>query len=325
MQHAAGADPAFPPRKGAGFSLSSHAVPAGLRLALLLVVVAGCGPSDRASTPDAAAIEVVDDAGVRVRLDAPARRIISLIPGRTDVIVALSAADRLVARTRWDTQPELADLPSLDNALTPSVEWVLARDPDLVVAWPDGQARSVVTRLRELGIPVYASGVETVDELDAAITDLGALLGLEARADSLRDAIRGTIDSVRSVVAGQEPVPVAFLIGTDPPMAAGPGTFIDELLSAAGGRNVFADAPAKWPQVSLEEMLGRAPQVLIIADEADAASVLGTLRMRPGWRDVAAVRAGRVVTVDGSEVNQPGPSVMTTVRRFADILHGGGS
>lgn len=304
--------------------MSSHVAPAGLLLALLLAVV-GCGPSDRASTTNEAVIEVVDDAGVRIRLDAPARRILSLIPGRTDVIVALTAADRLVARTRWDTQPELADLPTLDNALTPSVEWVLARDPDLVVAWPDGQARSVVTRMRELGIPVYASGVETVGELDAAIADLGALLGLEARADSLRDAIRSTIDSVRSVVADREPVPVAFLIGTDPPMAAGPGTFIDELLGAAGGRNVFGDAPAKWPQVSLEEMLRRAPQVLIIADEADAESVLGSLRTRPGWRDVAAVRAGRVVTVDGSEVNQPGPSVMATVRRFADILHGAGS
>jgi iron complex transport system substrate-binding protein len=301
----------------------SSRFPAGLRLVLVLVV-GGCGPADR-GTAGAATIEVVDDAGARVRLDVPARRILSLIPGRTDAVVALGAGERLIARTRWDPQPSLAHLPTLDNALTPSVEWIVAQAPDLVIAWPDGQARSVVTRMRELGIPVYASAVETLAQLDTAIAELGVLLGIEARADSLRAGIVATIDSVRAAVADAEPIASAFLIGTDPPMAAGPGTFIDELMTAAGGRNVFADAPAKWPQVGLEELLARAPRVLIVASGMDAAALLASLRERPGWRDVAAVRDGRVVTVEASEVNQPGPGVIATVRRFAAILHPAGA
>lgn len=292
-------------------------------LPALLIVMPACGPRAGDAAPDS--IEVVDDAGAIVRLDAPAVRVLSLIPGRTDAIVALGAADRLIARTRWDPQPVLADLPVLDNALTPSIEWVVAQDPDLVIAWPDGAARSVVTRLRELGLPVYASAVETLGQLDEALDELGQLLGLEQRADSLRARITGTIDSVRAAVAAAEAVPVVFLIGIDPPTVAGPGTFIDELLAAAGGRNVFADAPAKWPQVGLEELVRRGPQVLIATDDVPSEVLLERLRARPGWRDVQAVRNGRVATVDADQVNQPGPAVIGAIRTFADLLHPAGS
>lgn len=284
--------------------------------AALLLVLSGCGDGEPSGSP---AIEVIDDAGVSVRLDAPAVRIVSLIPGRTDVLLAIGAGDRLIARTRWDDEPSLAGLPSIDNALTPSVEWLVAQRPDLVIAWPDGQSRTIVSRLRELGIPVYGSAVETLLELDSAIVDLGVLTGLTAEATSLRDRIAATLDSVRAAVAGKDPVRVAYLIGTDPPTAAAAGTFIDDLLTVAGGRNIFADAPAKWPQVSLEELVQRAPQVLLVSGERGAAPLDG-LRERPGWREVPAVREGHVFPIDAGAVNQPGPSVGETARLFADLL-----
>jgi iron complex transport system substrate-binding protein len=88
----------------------------------------------------------------------------------------------------------------------------------------------------------------------------------------------------------------------------------------AGGRNIFSDAPSPWPQVSLEELVQRAPTILIVADESYG-NALRDLALRPGWRDVAAVRTGRVYAVDGAQVNQPGPSVAATARIFADLLH----
>jgi iron complex transport system substrate-binding protein len=112
------------------------------------------------------------------------------------------------------------------------------------------------------------------------------------------------------------------VLGWDPPTVAGPGTFIHELLVAAGARNVFDDAPAKWPQVSLEAMLSRSPHVLIVASGGeDGSADITRMLARPGWRDLPAVQAGRVFTVDADEVNRPGPSLILTVRRFAEILH----
>ena len=316
-------NPAFPERARERGSLSSVRFARAVRL-LVLAFAVGCGSSSSEDAPPAV-IEVLDDAGYAVRLQAPARRIVSLIPARTDALLALGAADRLIARTRWDEHPAIAHVASVDNALTPSVEWLVSQSPDLVIAWPDGQARTVVTRLRELGVPVYASAVETVADVERAINHLGTLLGSRSQADSLLARIRGTLDSVRAAVAGAPDVDVAYVLGWDPPTVAGPGTFIHEMIVAAGGRNVFDDAPAKWPQVSVEAMLRRSPQVLIVASGGEGGTDdVARMLARPGWRDLPAAQAGRVFIVDADEVNRPGPSLILTVRRFAEILHPGG-
>lgn len=291
--------------------------------AAIAILAAGCG-TQREEASDESLVEVIDDAGHALRLDRPAQRVVSLIPARTDALLALGAADRLIARTRYDTDERLEDLPSVDNALTPSVEWLLAQQPELVIAWPDGQARTVVSRLREMGVTVYASDVETVDDVRRAVRHLGLLLGLEQRADSILTAIDGVLDSVRAAHAGSPPVSAAFLIGVDPPMVAGSGTFIHEIIEAAGGRNVFADAPGLWPQVGIEQLLTRDPDVLILATGEPRTGMADALRARPGWRNLRAIREGRLHFVSGDSVNRPGPSVTQTVRRFADVLHGTG-
>jgi iron complex transport system substrate-binding protein len=113
---------------------------------------------------DCGRIAVVDDAGRTVTLPAGATR--HLADPRPDGDRRLLAGpDVLVARTQWDTIPALAHLPSIGNALTPSVEWLAAQRPDLVIAWPDAQSRDVVQRLSDIGIPVYASRVESIAEI----------------------------------------------------------------------------------------------------------------------------------------------------------------
>lgn len=291
-------------------------------LLLCLVGAAGCGGTAPAARAEAT-IEVVDDAGHAVRLAAPADRILSLIPARTDVLLALGAEDRLIARTRYDEDPRIAHLPSLGDALTPSVEWITARQPDLVIAWPDAQSRSVVQRLVELGIPVYASRVETLDDTKRAIGHIGELLMLEARADSVLRAIQLEHDRVRAAVAGRTRPDVLYLIGLDPVMAAGPGNFVDELIAIAGGRNVVDDTRAIWPQVSLEEVVRRDPAVIVVASAGARDDVVERLTARAGWREVTAVRTGRVYRVDPSLFNRPGPSIGRAASALARALHPG--
>ena len=292
--------------------------------AILAVVSApACGNGDaRAGGGINGPIEVIDDAGRSVRLAAPARRIVSLIPARTDLILAMGAADRLIARTAFDEDPRLETLPSLGDALTPSVEWLVFQQPDLVIAWPDRQTRTIVERLEASGIPVYASRTETIEDVRRSTMHIGVLLGLETVADSLLGEIDGAIAAVREKVRRRGHPKVAYFIGLDPPMAAGPGTFIDEMIGIAGGTNAFSDASSSWPPVSLEEAVMRQPDVVIIAaGNMTRDSVLARLRARPGWRALQAVRQGRVHVVDPSLFNRPGPRLMDAIPQLADLMH----
>jgi iron complex transport system substrate-binding protein len=291
-----------------------------LLLSALALTAASCTRAEDAPPP---AIEVVDDAGESVRLAAPARRIVSLIPARTDLLLALGAADRIIARTQYDDDARLADVPSVGNALTPSVEWLTAREPDLVIAWPDQQSRNVVARLRDLGIPVYASRVESLEDVDRSLAHLGTLLGLETTADSVRASIQREFARARDIAADHEPPLVAYLVGVDPPTVAGPGTYIDQLLHLAGARNAFGDAGGLWPTISLETLVRRQPDRLLLAvgDQSEAA-LIAELRQRPGWRDLRALRTRQAHALDPALFNRPGAHIGQAAVSLAELLHG---
>lgn len=287
----------------------------------ILALATACGPG----TPDpgtAGSLSVTDGADRAITLEAPARRVVSMMPAVTEWIIAMGAADRLVARTDYDDHPALADLPSVGGGLTPSVEWLVARRPDLVVAWPDAPSRSLVSRLEAVGIPVYAAPSETIAEGLATARDMGTLLALDSAAETaVADVVAG-LDSVAAAVAGNPRPDVLFLIGLDPLMAAGPGTFVDQLLRRAGGRNVLQGLDVLWPQLSLEEVVRRAPDVVIVGSAGEP-DPLAALRGRPGWREVPAVRDGRVYRVDPNLVNRPGPRMDEAARTLARLIHGG--
>ena len=289
-------------------------------LPLLLIAALACTGERTDASPDAP-ISVVDDAGHTVVLERPARRVISLIPAQTEIVTILAGVDAVIARTQWDEDPRLAHLPSLGNALTPSVEWLAAQQPDLIIAWPDAQSRDVVRRLNDIGIPTYASAVESVDEIRSMIERLGVLLGTVDRADSLMHALDAQLDSVRREVAGRDRPSVLYLLSADPPMAAGPGTYIDDLITIAGGTNVFGDLAQLWPQVALEEIVRRQPDVIIRPTDTFLDDALAGLANRPGWRELRAVRTGRVYPVDPDLYNRAGATVGRAARGLADLIH----
>ena len=253
--------------------------------------------------------------------DAPPGRIVSLIPSATETIIALGAGDRLVARTEYDIDPALSDLPQVRGGLTPSLEQLTMLNPDLVVAWPDNMTRSVSGRLTDLGIEFYAPQAQSLDDIYRTTRELGQILGLEEQADSLNDAITAELESLRGAVAGRERPAVFYVVWHDPPTTAGPGTYIHELIEIVGGRNVFADAPALWPQVSMEEIVRRQPDLLILPVGEGPPLELERLRAMVGWRELQAVRDGNVVHIDASLFNRPGPNVTEAARRLARILH----
>jgi iron complex transport system substrate-binding protein len=294
-----------------------------------LPALAACGGSDASARPAAqsaqsaasTAVQVTDDAGQVVRLERPAARIVSLIPSATDLLVAMGARGQLAGRTDFDKDPVLASLPSVGGGLDPSLEALVALRPDLVISFETQGDAALRTRLREMGIPVYAQAAQDTADVFRALANLGTLAGRKPAADSVANAMRAELEAVRRSVAGRPAPTVLYVAWVDPPMIAGPTTFLAELVRVAGGTPLFEDVKQEWPQVSIEEIVSRKPQVVVIPSGAGAEFSADALRTAPGWRELAASPGTRVAEVPVAVVNRPGPRLGEAARALRDRIH----
>ncbi len=281
----------------------------------------GCGggaaAGDRAAE---AAVVVVDDAGATVELARPARRVVSLVPSGTEILFALAAGDRIVGRTDYDRGAEFIALPSVGGGLDPSLERLAALQPDLVLAWAEAGPSSLRSQLEPLGIAVFSLRTQDTSDVYRAIERLGRLMGRDTASAALRSRIREELDAVRASVAGRPRPRVAYLVEHDPPMIAGTRTFITELIAVAGGDPAFPDVTPLWPQVSLEELVRRQPDVLLFPDLESLNPVIARLPATAGWRDLRAVQEGRVERVPADLMSRPGPRIGEAAREVRDRL-----
>ncbi|MBA4156197.1 MAG: cobalamin-binding protein [Gemmatimonadetes bacterium] len=292
---------------------------------LLLLALAGCGsPEGRTARDGAAAdsaVTVTDDAGRTVTLPRPARRVVALIPSATETLFALGAGDRVVGRTDYDEAPEAQHLPSVGGGLTPSLETLLSLRPELVVAWEENKSPALRQRLEEQGIAVFALRTRDTTDVFLTIERLGHLVGHDQAADSLSRSIRAGLAEVRASVQNRPHPSVFYIVWNDPPMTTGPNTFLAQVIGVAGGRTLFPDVQADWPTVSLEEIVRRQPDVVVRPVGEQRAHSAALLRDAPGWRDLRAVREGRVVEVSADLMNRPGPHLAEAARAMRDALH----
>lgn len=251
-----------------------------------------------------AEVVLVDHQGREVRLAAPPRRILSLVPSATEVVRELGGEDRLVGRTDYDTASALANLPSVGGGLEPGMERVVALEPDLVIRFHADSDPATPLRLDEAGLPHLAIRPDGIAEIEEIVAMVGVVLGREEAAAKVRDGIREGLAEVADAVPDGERPTVAYLVGGDPPWVAGPGTFLDELLEVAGGRNVFADLERLYAPVSSEELVARRPDVVLLGESERAPRLPGNLPVRrvPDW------------------IERPGTRVAEAARELAQAL-----
>src|SRR5204863_4094765 len=259
-------------------------------------------------------IAVTDDAGRRVTLAAPARRIVSLLPSFTEILFAIGAGDRLVGRTTWcDYPPAALAVPSVGDAMPPSVEAVAARRPDLVVLYRSGPNVTAAEQLERLGIPTVLLDLNLLEELGAATRRLGTLTGRQVPAESLAAAV--------DRVVSQPPAPstqsLAFIVWDNPPIVIGAGSYLDRLAALAGARNVFHDVGSPSAQVSIETIAARDPDFLAVLSDSALPPAYAS---RPEWRVVRAVRDRRFLFLPGQLFGRPGPRAADAIREFRQRL-----
>jgi iron complex transport system substrate-binding protein len=249
------------------------------------------------------------------------KRIVSLAPNLTEIVFALGEADRLAGDTDYCDYPaEAAKKPHVGGPVNPNLEQVVALKPDLVLATAINR-RETVDALARIGVPVYATDPHSVEDMIASIEHIGKVLEAEKTATPLAASLRERLSNLDRRIAGATPRRVLFVVWTDPLITVGRDSFIADALRRAGARSVV-DVAAEWPRISFEEILRSQPEFLVFANAhaADAQRDIDSLRTRPGWRDLDAMRRGNIVIVSDA-INRPAPRMVDAVEQLARAFH----
>ena len=291
---------------------------------LLMVLVTACGPAAVAASGPAT---LTDGSGRTVTLRLPAERVVSLAPANTEVLFSVGAGGQVVGRDSFsDYPPEAKDVPDIGGQVgSLNVELVVSRKPDLVLASPL-TAPEQIADLVKAGLTVYVlPNPRTFDDLYANLETAGKLTGHEAQAATLVDSLKKRVQAVTARAANASTRPLVYyeLDATDPsaPYTSGPDTFVDLLIRTAGGQNFGGSLKGDWVQVSVEELLARQPDFVLLGDNTYGGVTPEQVKARAGWQALKAVQDGKVYLFDDNTVSRPGPRLVDGLEAMAKLLH----
>jgi iron complex transport system substrate-binding protein len=287
----------------------------------LFMLLAACSSTGHQITSGAAASTVayIDGTGRRVVLQRHPLRIISLAPSVTETVYLVGAGDRLIGVTTQCDWPEDAKRkPKIGSLLNPNYETILAARPDLVIASTAGNDRAAVYRLAELGLPVFVTAPRSVEGIFETARQIGQITDCAAEGDRLVAEMKARLQEVKRRLAGLPPTRAFLITWFDPLLAPGRRTFENDVLSLANVVSISAESDEYYPRYSLEQVLAQNPDVILTVFHAG--KPLPDLRRIAGWRDLKAVKQGRVYVL--SEVLQhPSPRFVDAVEELARKLH----
>ncbi len=280
--------------------------------ALALVLLSSCARS----TGSAGGKQFTDEIGRQLTLAAPPRRIVSLAPSITETLFALGLKERIVGVTSFcDYPPDAARVERVGDTLRPSTEKIVALKADLVVISTSSQLEPFVKRLDDLGVPVYVSNPRDLEGVLRSIEKIGEVTGAADRAREVIGEMRERVEEIASRVEGRGQPPVLILLGVQPLITAGGGSFLSDLVKRAGGRSISDDIASDYPQFSLETALARRPEVIFLQ--------AGESKLPDRLNDTPAARSGSVFHLNDDLLLRPGPRIVDGLEEMAKKIHPG--
>ncbi len=275
---------------------------------------------------EAPPITLTDGLGREVVLASPAQRVVSLAPSNVEILFAIGAGAQTVGRDEFTNYPEEAlALPSIGGSFGElNTEAILALEPDLVLAAEINTSEQVQS-LEDLGITVFwLANPTTIEEMYDNLRIVAQLTGHEDETETLITSLEERVAAVDAVIAQAQTRPVAFyeLDASDPsaPYTAGPGTFIDALITRAGGQNWASSLPDAYPQVSIEALLAANPDIILLGDALFGVTP-ESVAQRAGWETLSAVINGFVFPFNDDLASRPGPRLVDGLEALARLLH----
>ncbi|MCE5187970.1 MAG: ABC transporter substrate-binding protein [Eubacteriales bacterium] len=300
---------------------------------LVLGVLAGCAPaaSEAAATAEptaeaaqpSAGVTITDMTGRDITLAEPATRVVALSAADCEVLYAVGAGDLLVGRGEFCDYPaSVLNVPAVQSGAETNLEQVIALKPQVLLMSTMAQTKEQVAQLEAAGIAVVVSDAQNMDDVYASIAMIGALTGHDAEAANVVENMKATFESI-SARAGElggksvyfEVSPLQYGLWT-----AGKGTFMDEIATMLGLKNIFADTTG-WSEISEEQVLAANPDLIVTVTMffGEGPTPTEEILSRAGWQDVTAVKNGDILNLPNNELSRPGPRLASGAQALFDF------
>ena len=292
--------------------------PSGVFL-LLLLTTAGCEAPDSAPPSNT----VTDALDRTVQIETPVQRVVSLAPNLTELVYAAGAGSTLVAATSSADYPPATDTLDHVSALPIDFEAITAKNPDLVLATDQINPPGDTETFEALDVPIYFFSFSSLDDVFEALRTMGALLNTASTARARAQAFESQLEALRTrtdSLARSERPRVLVLIGDDTLYSFGEGSYVHELVAAAGGKSITASIETDAPTLSEEYVLTEKPDVIVGAWGPDY-DPNRLLDLHPSWDIVPALQNNRVYSLPPELLLRPGPRLVQGARQLATHLH----
>lgn len=266
-------------------------------------------------------VTVIDGMGREVAIASAPERVVSLTPANTEILFALGVGDKLVGVDSVSDYPaEVAGLPIVGDYSGPNIEAIVAADPDVIFASTKLQA-DLIAELENLGYVVVCNEPDAYDEIIPGVQLIADVMGADSA--GVIAAMEAEKDAALAVVTLREtPLKVYFAVsfGEYGDYSAGPGTFIDDMITMAGAVNVAGGAEYAWPMYSIEQLIIDDPDVILISDYMGDGSLIELLAATEGYKDLRCVQEGHVYAIDANTSNRPAPRINEALAQIVEAL-----
>lgn len=275
--------------------------------------------------------EVVDGLGNKVSIEKKPERIISAVPSHTEILFTLGLEEHIIGVSEFCDYPvEALDKEKIGGYKTLNTEKIIELNPDIVFVYGEGDEEAIGL-LESSGITIARFEPESIQEVLDTIVMIGEMTGKETLAEEVVVELSQKTDEVLAKIEGREAVPVFYEIWHEPLMAAGLGSFMDELITLAGGTNIAKDADGAYPIFSIEALVERNPEVYLMpADhvidfyamtEEEKNQKIDEVKNRPGYSEVAAIKNNRIELLEPNIVSRPGIRIVEALELVAKAIH----
>ena len=284
---------------------------------------------DAAATTDDAAdtsFTVTDMTGREITFDAPVERVVALTAADCEIIYAIGAGDLLVGRGAFCDYPEdVLSVPAVDSGAETNIEEVIALAPQVVLMNTMAQNEEQIATLENAGIKCVVSEAVDIAGVYTAIEIIGQLTDKNDEAAAIITEMKATFEQITNDSAGDGSETIYFEVSSmqwGDPWTSGSGTFMDELATMVGVKNIFSDVEG-WQAVSQEQVIDRNPDYILTIEmyfgdgPAPDEEILG----REGWQDITAVKNGKVHNASQNEIARPGPRLADAAKELYNFIY----
>ncbi len=265
---------------------------------------------------------LTDEAGRKVKIPYPVKRIISLAPSVTEILFALGLPEEIAAITKFCDYPEAAlSKPRIGGFVNPDVEKIVSLKPDLIIGIRDGNRMDIVDRLNDFGFPVYLIDPKGFNGVMGTIENIGDVVGREKESRRMIRDMADKREHMITLTRSLSKPKVFFQVGDVPLITVGKGTLADDLIRLAGGRSISENELESYPSYSIETILARVPEIIIMTSMESKKDHTNLIKRWQNWKSIPAVKKNAIYVIDSNLVDRPTPRIAEGLDILVRIIH----